>query len=137
MQHARSLRFNIWNAVEPYADKLLRDERGRRDRGRSRARRVETVGIVARLPRRLDGLATRIEDGRLVADVPKLDRWLRRLERMGRRVVSAVLFAGLLISGAVLRAEDLTIGTVLMIASLLPLLHALFAGFSGRQGPPG
>ena len=93
------------------------------------------AGVVARLPRRLDDMVTRIEDGRLVADVPKLDRWLKRLERMGRRVVSAVLFAGLLISGSVLRAEDLTIGTVLMIASLLPLLHALFAGFSGGRGP--
>ena len=92
---------------------------------------------MARLPRRLDDMVTRIEDGRLVADVPKLDRWLRRLERLIRRVVAAVLFAGLLISGSVLRAEDLTIGTALMIGSLVPLLYALFAGFSGRRGPHG
>jgi predicted unusual protein kinase regulating ubiquinone biosynthesis (AarF/ABC1/UbiB family) len=126
--------FNVWDAVEPYADRLLRDERG--NMGRAVVQEATSMaGVVARLPRRLDDMVTRIEDGRLVADVPKLDRWLKRLERMGRRVVSAVLFAGLLISGSVLRAEDLTIGTVLMIASLLPLLHALFAGFSGRRGP--
>ena len=126
--------FNVWDAVEPYADRLLRDERG--NMGRAVVQEATSMaGVVARLPRRLDDMVTRIEDGRLVADVPKLDRWLKRLERMGRRVVSAVLFAGLLISGSVLRAEDLTIGSVLMIASLLPLLHALFAGFSGRRGP--
>ncbi|KAF2414023.1 ABC transporter [Microbacterium sp. B35-04] len=128
--------FNVWDAVEPYADRLLRDERG--NVGRAVVEEAASMaGVVARLPRRLDDMVTRIEDGRLVADVPKLDRWLKRLERMVRRVVSAVLFAGLLISGSVLRAEDLTIGTVLMVASLLPLLHALFAGFSGRQGPYG
>lgn len=125
--------FNMWDAVEPYADRLLRDERG----GFVQAVGKEAVsigGIVARLPRRLDDLITRMDDGRLVADVPRLDQRLRRLERMGRRAVSAVLFAGLLISGAVLRADDLAIGTALMIASVLPLLHTLFAGFA-RRGP--
>jgi hypothetical protein len=43
-------------------------------------------------------------------------------------VVSAVLFAALLIAGAVLRADDAVFGTVLMVASVVPLLHALFAG---------
>jgi predicted unusual protein kinase regulating ubiquinone biosynthesis (AarF/ABC1/UbiB family) len=126
--------FNVWDAVEPYADRLLREERGSMAQALTREA-ASMAGVVARLPRRLDDMVTRIEDGRLVAEVPKLDRWLRRIERMGRRVISAVLFAGLVISGAVLRAEDLTIGTVLMICSLIPLLHALFAGFSGRGGP--
>ncbi|WP_109211699.1 MULTISPECIES: AarF/UbiB family protein [Microbacterium] len=126
--------FNVWDAVEPYADRLLRDERGNMVQAVAREA-ASVAGVMARLPRRLDDMVTRIEGGRLVADVPKLDRWLRRLERMGRRVMSAVLFTGLVISGAVLRAEDLTIGTVLMVASLIPLLHALFAGFAGRRGP--
>lgn len=126
--------FNVWDAVEPYAARLLRDERGNAAKAIAQEA-VSTAGVMARLPRRLDDMVTRIEDGRLVADVPKLDRWLRRLERLIRRVVAAVLFAGLLISGAVLRAEDLTIGTALMVGSLVPLLYALFAGFSGRRGP--
>lgn len=128
--------FNVWDAVEPYADRLLREERG--NAARAFAQEATSVaGVMARLPRRLDDLVTRVEDGRLVADVPKMDRWLRRLERMGRRILAAVLSTGLLISGAVLRAEDLTVGTVLMVASLVPVLYALFAGFSGRRGPHG
>jgi hypothetical protein len=46
-----------------------------------------------------------------------------------------VLFAALLISGVLLRAQDVTIGTVMMASSALPLLHALFAGLVGRRGP--
>ncbi len=126
--------FNIWNAVEPYAAQLLRDERG----GVVRAFAQEAVsitGVVARLPRRLDDVVTRIEDGKLAVDTPRLDQRVRQLERTGRRIVSAILFAGLLIGGILLRPDAVVLGTVLMAASALPLLHALFAGLAGRRGP--
>ncbi|WP_136707940.1 AarF/UbiB family protein [Agromyces sp. H66] len=126
--------FNIWNAVEPYAGRLLRDERG----GTVRAFAQEAVsiaGIAARLPRRLDDVVTRIEDGKLAVETPRLDQRIRQLERTGRRVVSAILFAGLLIGGILLRPVDAVFGTVLMAASAAPLLHALFAGMLGRRGP--
>jgi hypothetical protein len=51
------------------------------------------------------------------------------------RVISAVLFAALLIGGILLRAQDVVFGTVVMCVSLLPLLHALFAGVVARRGP--
>ncbi|WP_448005234.1 ABC1 kinase family protein [Agromyces bauzanensis] len=126
--------FNIWNAIEPYAARLLRDERG----GVVRAFAQEAVsiaGVVARLPGRLDDLATRLEDGKIAVETPRLDHRLRRLERTGRRIISAILFAGLLIGGILLRPDDLVFGTVLMVASAPPLLHALFAGMFGRRGP--
>jgi predicted unusual protein kinase regulating ubiquinone biosynthesis (AarF/ABC1/UbiB family) len=125
--------FNVWDAVEPYADQLLRDQSGNIVQGFAREA-VSVAGVVARLPKRLDEMVSQIVDGRLVADVPKLDQKLRRLERMGRRAVSAVLFAGLLISGAVLRSQDMVIGTALMIVSIIPLLHTLFSGFLRRPG---
>ncbi|MDF2573151.1 MAG: transporter [Agromyces sp.] len=126
--------FNIWNAVEPYAARLLRDERG----GVVRAFAQEAVsvgGIITRLPRRVDDLVTRIDDGKLAVETPRLDERLRRLERTGRRVISAILFAGLLIGGILLRPADLIFGTVLMVASAPALLHALFAGVFSRRGP--
>lgn len=126
--------FNVWNAVEPYAARLLRDEGG----GVVRAfgqEAVSVAGVVARLPRRIDDLVTRIDDGKLAVETPRLDQRLRRLERTGRRVISAILFAGLLIGGILLRPDDLAFGTVLMVASAPPLLHALFAGMLGRRGP--
>jgi hypothetical protein len=48
-----------------------------------------------------------------------------------------VLFAALLIAGVLLRAQDATLGTIMMGASALPLLHAMFAGVVGRRGPLG
>jgi predicted unusual protein kinase regulating ubiquinone biosynthesis (AarF/ABC1/UbiB family) len=126
--------FNIWNAVEPYAARLLRDEGG----GMVRAFGKEAAsitGIMTRLPRRVDDLVTRIEDGKLAVETPRLDQRLRRLERTGRRVISAILFAGLLIGGILLRPADLVFGTVLMVASAPALLHALFAGVFSRRGP--
>lgn len=119
--------FNLWDSVEPYAAQLIEDERGNvvEDLGREA---LEIAGLAWRLPRRADALMTRIEDGDVAIESPRLERRVARLERTGRRLVSAVLFGGLLIGGAILRADDPVLGTVLLIASAVPLLHALLAG---------
>ncbi|MDW4571598.1 AarF/UbiB family protein [Microbacterium sp. M3] len=123
--------FNVWDAVEPYAAQLLRDERGNAAQAVA-AEAAAMAGIVARLPRRLDDLVTKIDDGRLAVDTPRLDQRLRALERTSRRIVSAVLFAGLFIGGGVLVLQAPVFGFVLMGVSALPLLHAVFAGFGRR-----
>ncbi|MBU4464370.1 MAG: AarF/ABC1/UbiB kinase family protein [Actinobacteria bacterium] len=126
--------FNIWDSIEPYAQRLIREEGGNVIQGFAK-QAVSVAGLAARLPGRLDALATRIEEGRFTAQAPRIERRLDRLERMGRRVVSAILFAALLVGGSLLRAEDQVFGTVLMSLSVLPLLHALFAGVATRRGP--
>ena len=121
----------MWDAVEPYAAQLVRDERGNVVQGFAREA-VTVAGIAARLPRRLDDMVTRLEEGRLTAESPKVEQRMRALERVVRRAVSAVLFAGLFIGGAVLRPDEPVAGTTLMVVSLLPLLHAVFSGFGRR-----
>jgi hypothetical protein len=91
-------------------------------------RAADAVGVAARLPGRLDHLVGRLEDGTLEVGSPRIERQLGRIERTARRVLAAVLFGGLLIAGAVLRADDDGLGTVLMVASAVPLLYALLAG---------
>jgi predicted unusual protein kinase regulating ubiquinone biosynthesis (AarF/ABC1/UbiB family) len=119
--------FNLWDSVEPYAQKLIREERGNLVQDFA-TQALDTARLALRLPNRLDALATRIESGNLVATVPTLDRRVARLERGGARSVSALLFGGLLIAGAVLR-QDLTVfGDVLMGVSVVPLLHAVLSG---------
>jgi len=126
--------FNIWDAVEPYSAQLIRTEGG--NLVQDVAKRAMTVaGIVARLPQRLDDLTTRIEDGQVAVQVPRVERRLRELERTGRRLISVVLFATLFIGGILVRSGDQVFGTVLMAVSALPLLHALFAGIVARRGP--
>ncbi|WAC66021.1 AarF/UbiB family protein [Agrococcus sp. SL85] len=125
--------FNLWDAVEPYAGRLLRDERS----GIARAavdEVVATASVLARLPRRLDSALTRLEQGRLQVQSPALERRVARLERASGRVVSAVLFAGLLVAGAVLRGTDPVLGGWLLAASALPLAHAVLAGLLGPRG---
>lgn len=123
--------FNIWEPVEPYAARLLRDESGSlvQDLGR---RAAANAGLLWRLPQRVDALITRVDDGTVSFDTSRLERRLDTLVGIGRRVVSAVLFAALVIGGALLLGPVPILGTVLLAASVLPLLHALFARTPGR-----
>lgn len=126
--------FNIWDAVEPYAGQLIRQESGNVVQSFAQ-QAVSVASTVARLPQRIDDLTTRIEDGRFSVQNPRLERRVNSLERTVRRVMSAVLFAALFLGGILVRPDDVVFGTVLMAISALPLLHALFAGWIGRRVP--
>jgi predicted unusual protein kinase regulating ubiquinone biosynthesis (AarF/ABC1/UbiB family) len=119
-------KFNLWDSVEPYAAQLLRDEGGNVVRDVAQ-QALEAAAIAVRLPRRLDEVITRLEDGSLAVQSPALERRVARLERIAQRLISTVLFGGLLIAGGVVRADDTVLGTVLMGVSILPLLYTLFA----------
>lgn len=126
--------FNIWDAVEPYSAQLIRAEGGNLVQDLAK-RAMSLASTVARLPQRVDDLVTQIDEGRVVVQNPRLERRIVSLERATGRIVSAILFAALLIGGILLRSSDGVLGTVLMVASALPLLHALFAGIVGRRLP--
>jgi len=123
--------YNLWDSVEPFAEQLIREERGNvvRDVGREA---LAVAALALRLPRRIDTLITRIEEGNLEVTNPKLERHTARLEQSARRLVSASLFGALIIASAILRADDPVFGAVLMSVSIIPLLHAVFAGANNR-----
>jgi predicted unusual protein kinase regulating ubiquinone biosynthesis (AarF/ABC1/UbiB family) len=118
--------FNLWDSIEPYAQRLIRDQRGNLAHDVA-SRAVDAATLAARLPRRLDDLITRFENGTVSVTTPEVERRLTRLERSLRRVVSVLVFATLLVTGAVLRPDDAVLGSVFMIGSVVPLLHALFS----------
>ncbi|HEX4442068.1 MAG TPA: AarF/UbiB family protein [Galbitalea sp.] len=125
--------FNIWSVVEPYADQLVRDERGNILQDLA-SQAFSTIRLLAGLPRTVDDLATHIAQGRISVQTPRIDRRLTSLERLARQVVAAVVFAALLIGGILLRADHLIVfGTVLMAVSGVPLLYAILAGIFGRR----
>jgi predicted unusual protein kinase regulating ubiquinone biosynthesis (AarF/ABC1/UbiB family) len=121
--------FNLWDSIEPYAQRLIREERGNLVQDVAK-RATEAAAVAVRLPGRLDALVTRFEEGTVSVTVPEVERRLGRLERSLRRVVAALVFGALLVTGAVLRPDDEVLGTVFMIASALPLLVAVFGGRS-------
>jgi len=81
---------------------------------------------IARLPQRLDELATRIDRGQLAVRAPGVERRLASLERMLARLISAIVFAAMLFTGVLLVRADEVLGWVLMAASVVPLLHVAF-----------
>lgn len=123
--------FNVWTAIEPYAARLTREQAvGGVKMFAQQA--LETAGTIARLPRQIEEINTLFQSGDFSVKTPGVDARLRSLERLGQRAVSAVVFGGLLLGGIFLKRTDELLGWVLMGASALPLLHAMFAGV-GRQ----
>ena len=117
--------FNIWEPVEPYATKLLRDESGGmlRDLG---AQSMTNMSTLWRLPARVDAALNRLDSGSLTFDISSLENRLDRIIRVAYRAVSAVLFGGMLIGGVLLLEPASGWGVGLMLASVVPLLHAVF-----------
>jgi hypothetical protein len=89
------------------------------------------AGVALRLPTRIDSLITHINEGTVTVATPAIDRRLSRLERLVRRAVGGVLFAGLLVGGVLLLPLVAPLGIVLMCVSAVPLAYAVFGG-SGR-----
>jgi len=138
--------FNIWESVTPFAARLIREQAG--DSARDVAERAVrtaagTAKTVVALPGRLDHVIGVVESGDLSVKTPQVEHQLKRLERAAVRVVAALIFVGLVISGAVLRssadtggpfgADDWStganvVGIVMMASSALPLLYSLFGG---------
>ena len=125
--------FNVWDAAEPYAGRLLRDESGNLIQDVAK-RAMATAAVTMRLPQRIDDIITRIDDGNVSFDTSRLERRLDRLEGLARRIASGVLFAAMLVGGALLVTPLPPLGITLICVSALPLLHAVFAGV-GRRGP--
>ncbi|NJI59424.1 AarF/ABC1/UbiB kinase family protein [Microbacterium oxydans] len=125
--------FNVWDAAEPYAGRLLRDESGNIVQAFA-GQAMDTMATTWRLPGRIDRIITRIDDGNVSFDTSRLERRLDRLEGIARRIASGVLFAALLVGGALLVPSLPPLGITLICVSALPLLHSVFAGV-GRRGP--
>ncbi|WP_349898129.1 ABC1 kinase family protein [Parafrigoribacterium soli] len=124
--------FNVWTAIEPYARRLTRTEGARTVRNLAQ-QAVDTAGVIARLPRQLDELASLIQRGQLSVETPGVDRRLKALEVLVKRAGASIVFTALLIGGILLRESDPILGGVLMWASVVPLVYSLLAGVSGRD----
>ncbi|WP_062318526.1 ABC1 kinase family protein [Demequina maris] len=122
--------YNIWDSVEPYAQRLLRDETSSMAREVGREA-VEAVGVIRHMPKRLDAVLHKVETGNLAVTAPRLEETFSKLELTARRLVSALIFCALLVGGARLHADDPGQGWVLMIGSIIPLGHVIF----GRRNP--
>jgi len=125
--------FNIWESIEPYATRLLADESGNLVQDVAQ-QAIANAATLWRLPKRIDDIINRVDEGSVTFDTSRLERRLDHIDGLVRRAVSGVLFAALLIGGAIVLTPNPVLGTVMMSVSVLPLLHTLFAGLF-RRGP--
>jgi predicted unusual protein kinase regulating ubiquinone biosynthesis (AarF/ABC1/UbiB family) len=116
--------FNMWDAVDPFARTLLTGGAAPTLRTLGREA-VDIASALARLPRRLDDLGGRLDRGEIAVRAPEVEQRLHSIDTTLRRAISAVVFGGLVLAGALLRASDEVLSWVLLGASALPLLHVL------------
>jgi predicted unusual protein kinase regulating ubiquinone biosynthesis (AarF/ABC1/UbiB family) len=105
--------FNFWESLTPYASKLLtEDGESRWDFLLSEAGAI--LQTLVALPRRMESALGKIERDELGVRIPQLESRLGGLELSLRRIVYALIFAALLISGV-----QLQLGGELLFARLL------------------
>ena len=126
--------FNLWTSIAPYATKLIESEGGSA-LTTFLAEATKLFQTLLGLPSRADRVLTILERGELNVQTPRLEWRVRRLERSVSRVTGAVIFAALLLAGALLYSASPRFGEVLMAASTLPLLWTLTSGRG--HGPRG
>lgn len=113
-------KFNLWDAIEPYAQRLIREERGNVLADATR-RAIDAARAFTVLPSRIGATLDRIDSGELEVRAPQLEQRLRRGETRRRNQTPAILFGSLLISGALIRDADTVLSTAFMLGSLAPL----------------
>jgi predicted unusual protein kinase regulating ubiquinone biosynthesis (AarF/ABC1/UbiB family) len=118
--------FSVWNGLAPYVEKLMKKD------GQTGVRAVlKEIGSMARLllalPRRIDDVASRLEQGRLEVRMPEMKQHFARLERGVRKLAGAIVFAAGIVAGTELFiGGHLQVALGLGIAELVLLLWILF-----------
>lgn len=127
--------FNIWEKITPYASRMLSEEDGSPARAlRDEATRLARLAIA--LPGKADRVLSLAEQGELTVATPQLTWQVRRLERTVARGQGVVVFAALLVAGALLDGTDPSLGRILMLLSVVPLAWALLTSGGGRRPRP-
>jgi len=120
--------FNLFQGLAPFAQRLMSDEQG--DWMEEVLRWLVSEGqVLGRLPQRLDQALGRIERGDLTVTARAsagLELRLRHLSRSLDRLVGAVVFAALLLVGALLYTDgDRLLGGVGLGLAILSLVWVL------------
>jgi predicted unusual protein kinase regulating ubiquinone biosynthesis (AarF/ABC1/UbiB family) len=118
--------FNMWNALDPFARTLLQGGANSTISAFGREA-LDALLTLFRLPKRLDGLTSRIERGEIAVRSPQLETRVRKLERTQNGQALAIYFVALFGGGIYLDQQSNPVGNILLIASAVPALIALIA----------
>ena len=124
-------RFNVWAVLTPYAARLVSQEGGL-SAERVLREAVSLGTVLLALPGRIDRVLGSAERGEFAVRTPRLSGQVERLQRTLRGTNGVLVFAALLLAGAMVLATEPVLGRWLMGLSAVPLLWAMFGG---RGGP--
>ena len=118
-------KFNVWESVTPYAGKLLaEDDVSRWDFLVGEAGAI--LSTLVALPRQLERTLEKIEHDELDVHAPRLESQMGGLELNTRRIVYALIFLALLLSGVQLHLGGEILFARLLFAGSVVSLAAIF-----------
>ncbi|HEY3337513.1 MAG TPA: AarF/UbiB family protein [Propionicimonas sp.] len=125
--------FNLWAALTPYATKLLTQDGGEPfSWEKIVAGGTRIAATLTALPGRVDRLLTMAERGEMAIRTPLLELRMGQLNRTVSRLTTAVMFAGMVVAGALLYGAEPLLAKVILGVSVLPLLAVVLGG-RGRR----
>ena len=98
-------KFNVWQSVVPWAEKLVAAEGGKTFQT-FLTQAGEFVRVLTSIPRRTEALLTRLEQGKLEIRSPELHVEMIRVNRSLRNISRSVVFAAFLLGGVQLYMAD-------------------------------
>jgi len=118
--------FNVWEGLEPFAQRLIREEAGSNlDIWLDELKNIG--GMLLGYPRRIDNLLSKMEKGEMAVQTPQLEAPIKSLQRAVTRLTGGIIFAAILIGGIqVYLTGDVILGGVLLFSSGIVLLWVLF-----------
>ena len=125
--------FNLWTSISPYATKLISAEGGSTFQT-ILAEATKIFQVLVGLPSRTDRVLQTLEHGELNVQTPLLNLRVRQLERAVGRINNGLVFAALLIAGAILYRTDVVLARWFMGGSALVFVGMMMAGRGGHSG---
>ena len=118
--------FNVWEGLQPFAQKLIRTEAGSNlDIWLDELKKFGST--LLDYPRRIDNLLRKMETGEMVVKTPQLEAPITRLQRAVTRLTGGIIFTALLVGGIqVYLAGEIILGGILLTISAIVLLWVLF-----------
>lgn len=107
--------FNVWTAVAPFAQQLIADETTGVGLNFWLAEAGQWARTLVGLPRQLETVLARLQQGELSLGVPRVERQLAALNAALRRVAAAVVFTGLLLAGVQLLVAQQALAAGLLL----------------------
>lgn len=90
--------FSVWKGMAPYVQKLMEKD-GQTGAGLVMKELGNLARVLLGLPRKVDELATRMEQGRMEVRMPELKQHVTRLEHSVRKLAGSIIFAAGLVAG--------------------------------------